>query len=499
MGIAFRARRRRWAAPALAALLALGGCGQRGGDDATGHAGSWQRFFEIYEPAGRPRGTMLLLHGGGWRDRPGDARRGMAGAALVYRAQGWRVVNLAYREAAGVGSSRPDPAPMFDDVAAAYDDIRKAFPGPVCASGASAGGHLAAMLAVLRPTLDCVVSVGGPLDLRTLPSQTSVEGRAFVAGTFGDDPATLSRWSPARRWAAGIGTRVLAGAATGDPIVPPAQLRRFAAADRSATTIVLPPARVGDAGAATFAHSLVPAAAKARFQERQAAFLDRVAPPTRTSAPTAPAAPGAQAACDSVLPGDGRPWRPLQAGGGWTLRSDPRVPLAATAGCSGTAARQDAGLSVWAFPATGLVVPAGSEASITHDAADSAPLRWLEASLRGFVGRPRQWQIGLFAGTGGATAPTTPVAACIRGVCTGLRLVPGARGALLSTGAGDPDAQDAPSTRRFALPTGTRTVAWRIRCVAPKGCSLDGIGPRTRPRDPLGHPVILSVYELRWG
>jgi hypothetical protein len=52
--------------------------------------------------------------------------------------------------------------------------------------------------------------------------------------------------------------------------------------------------------------------------------------------------------------------------------------------------------------------------------------------------------------------------------------------------------------QRFALPAGTRRVSWRLTCVAPSGCALDGSSKDARERDPVGHPAILSLYELQW-
>jgi hypothetical protein len=88
---------------------------------------------------------------------------------------------------------------------------------------------------------------------------------------------------------------------------------------------------------------------------------------------------------------------------------------------------------------------------------------------------------------------------CDRGRCRGLRAVPGGGGTLLAAGgAGDPDATDTPPVQRFVLPAGTRRVSWRLTCVAPSGCALDGSSKDARERDPVGHPAILSLYELQW-
>ena len=469
-------------------------------------SGAGHAFYEVHEPGGPIRGTMLTIHGGGWTDRPGDARRDMTTQAAYFRSQHWRVVNIAYAQPETGAHDPPDEAPMLHDVVSFYDQVHRAFPGPVCADGDSAGGHLAAMLAVERPTLTCALANAPPLDVPLLRRETNRLGARLIDHAFGRDPGTLAAWSPARRWKPATDhTRMYVTVADNDPIVPAQQARAFAAADPEAKIVVLPGAKAGTAGSVMFVHSAVKLAAEVRLFTAQARWLDQIAPvPSKaTAAATAAASDGTS--CDSAVPSAdwatasrADRWRLMVAGRGWQQAATPGQPLAATSGCSGSSRSQLDGLSLWAFPA-GTTVPAGAEAALSYTPASGGALTTLEASFRGFLARPKEWTVGLFASSQ-ATGPIgTQVAVCDRGHCRGLRLVPTHGGSLIAApgGAHDPDREASPPVEHFNLPPGTRRIAWRMACGSPAGCSLAGIGATTRPRDPLGHPAILSLYRVR--
>lgn len=105
-------------------------------------------------PAAHAQGTILVIHGGGWL----GVGRSMMGApqdAWLHRL-GWNLRVIDYRPGR---DSLPDTIAAFDAL-----HTRQ----PVCAYGASAGGHLAQLLAVARPSLSCVISEAGIADLTTL-------------------------------------------------------------------------------------------------------------------------------------------------------------------------------------------------------------------------------------------------------------------------------------------------------------------------------------------
>ena len=110
------------------------------------------------DPAGPARGTMILVHAGGWAghdahaqkllmDRPGD----------LLLARGWRVVSIDYEEGT---------AGLQDVLNAAGNELaRKSTDGPVCIYGESSGAHLALVAAQRLRAIDCVIGLGTPTDL----------------------------------------------------------------------------------------------------------------------------------------------------------------------------------------------------------------------------------------------------------------------------------------------------------------------------------------------
>lgn len=490
------------------------GCGSGGlapvvggpapGPDALGSlaaSGAGHRFYEVYDPlAGPARGTMLLLHSGGWRDARGDARRSLAVTALTLRAAGWRVLNVSYTPGPPSGGGPLDPRPMYRDVVAFYDQVRRAYGGPVCAYGESAGAHLAALLVTTRPALRCAVLQAAPLDLRTLLPTTSTAGRPNITQAFGTDPATLTAWSPKSRWTAHArSTHVFATGAANDKVVPPGQLRALARVAPTADVREIPGS--GSGPNVTWMHSTV---GQSTLDARLAAlgrWLDRVVPRPRRGATGGPRPVNTGTTCDTP-PGASTAARSrlMLAGDAWAQASTPGQAIAATRGCSGAARWQDDGLSLWTLPAAGATVPAGTEASLVLRSTRS--LRRVTARFRGFLAHPLDWAVGLYASSTTSGPIRTPVAVCDHGACTDLRRIDADGGALIAASGsrGDPDASGTPVDATFALPAGTRRLAWSLRCVAAAGCSrtplVDGAGRSKRARDPLGHPAIFSVYRV---
>jgi hypothetical protein len=188
----------------------------------------------------------------------------------------------------------------------------------------------------------------------------------------------------------------------------------------------------------------------------------------------------------------------MLAGDAWQQSSTAGQAIAATRGCSGRTKWQDDGLSLWALPSQSTLA---SGAKATLALSSGHPLRRITVSFRGFLARPQDWVLGLYAATGPGATPA-PVAGCTLGQCVGLRLVPSSGGGLL-TAAGssaNPDLSATPPTASFALPSGTRQLYWELRCAVASGCPAAGIdtagGAIPRPRDPLGHPAIFSLYSL---
>jgi dienelactone hydrolase len=443
---------------------------------------------------------MLLIHGGGWQDKRGEARRLMSTAALVLHKLGWRVINISYTPGYKPPGAALDPDPMLRDVVAFYDQIRRAYGGPICAYGQSAGGHLAAMLAVERPSLSCAILDGTPVDLTSLVGETDSAGVNFIRRTFGASRSLLGHWSPAADWRRRTDrTAVWITDAEGDPVVPPQQGDVFAAVDPSANVAAIP------AGTVWWLHSLVDLGALQSRLQSLFRWLDRFRPQKQNG--SAPQGADVGSGCNRQPPHGAR-WRLMLSGDAWQqIEQVPSGPsgrlIAATRGCSGSAQWQDDGLSVWALPRDGAVLPQGAEASLVLDPGHA--ISRLSATFRGFLARPQDWRFGLYASTSEGGPIGTPVAACVRGQCSGLRRYDTKLGALIAaTGSrGNPDQADQPTPASFALPAGTRRIAWVLQCAASSGCSLNGIANKAqvspRARDPLGHPAVFSMYRAEVG
>jgi hypothetical protein len=499
-------------AAALVAALSLGlaGCGggshttaahgpveRTGGGPALGSlaiSGAGHRFYEIYDPVGPARGTMLMLHGGGWKDQRGNARSALTVASLAFRANGWRVVNVSYSPGPPAPGHSLDPFPMMRDVVAFYDQIHRAFTGPICAYGESAGAHLAAMLAIERPSLTCAIISAAPLDLLPLLKLTSPVGVGFIRSTFGTRRSVLAAWSPALLWRRGIDrTAVFATDASNDTVVPPEQLRAFEAADPAVDGTVVSGASAGSSDAVPWMHSDVSRTAIDARLEALDSWLNRIVP-SRSEASVA-AATSVGSDCDTIPAAGPARWRLLLSGDAWRQSATPGQLIAATRGCSGAAYWQDDGMSLWALPATspGQTLPDGSDAALTLTS--SRALHRISASFRGFLGRPADWDLGLLANG-------HQIAGCDAGHCSGFRLDTTDAGGLLAAGnsPGDPDTSNAAPSETFKLPAGTRTVSWQLRCVAPAGCAtaaaVNASGESLRSRDPLGQPAIFSLYRV---
>jgi hypothetical protein len=377
---------------------------------------------------------------------------------------------------------------MLRDVVAFYDQVRSAFGGPICAYGQSAGAHLAALLAVERPTLSCAVLDAGPVDLPSMARETNSAALGLLHDTFGSDPTTLAQWSPARAWSSAIHTAMFATYGANDPVVPPAQGDILHAVDSKANVAVLP------GGAFFWLHSAVDYNSLFKRDVGDlTSWLGGLAPPGKD----APPGTDVGSAC-GVQPPAGQRSKLMITGDAWQQQSSWKVSqqplIAATRGCSGSSYWQDDGLSLWAWSSASSSLPQGQSASLTLDPGHA--ISRLSVSFRGFLAAPQDWRLGLYASTSADGPVSTPVAACDRGSCTGLALFRTSSGSLLTSASSksDPDQSNKPPSATFMLPAGTVRVAWQLECVASSGCPVQSI-PHPRPRDPLGQPAIFSIYS----
>ena len=128
-------------------------------------------------PQGRPKGYVLVIHGGAWVITGPGALALEAPNVRWFTRLGWAVYNVDYR---------PGWLSVVD-VAAAYDHLRSLHRrAPMCAYGESAGGQLAMLLAASRASLQCVISAGGVAALGVVPDPLRVlEEHVFHAPVVG--------------------------------------------------------------------------------------------------------------------------------------------------------------------------------------------------------------------------------------------------------------------------------------------------------------------------
>ena len=176
-------------------------------------------YLGLHPAKGEARGTVLLLHGGGWQGELGRAvDRLQAPTIRMLRRWGFDVATLGYRSG----------AEGLDDAVAAFDELRGRDPQrPICLFGFSAGAQLGLITAARRgDAVACVVDLLGPPDLEDFGDRRrSRRGEDLARMAFGAD--ALRRMSPVNN-ADAIAAPVLIGAASCDSYVAPADHERFA-------------------------------------------------------------------------------------------------------------------------------------------------------------------------------------------------------------------------------------------------------------------------------
>lgn len=145
--------------------------------------------------------VLMEIHGGGWS---GGRRETQLSVMARDRAEeGYLYLNIDYR----LAPFQPYPA-ATEDVQAAIDWIAQTAetyrgdPKRIGLFGFSAGGHLAALLALTSPVpISCAVSWGGPMDYRTPSDPEFTRGHrscllAFLGECHHDRPDLYRAISP---------------------------------------------------------------------------------------------------------------------------------------------------------------------------------------------------------------------------------------------------------------------------------------------------------------
>jgi len=187
-------------------------------DVEFGTAGGKKLLLDVMRPVGdaAARPAVIMVHGGGWI---GGNKRDMRPFAEPIAREGMVVFNVSYRLAFGRENTWPA---QLDDVQRAVRWVRRnaatygVDPARIGAMGASAGGHLVAMLGLVdtRDNSDaslagfssrvkCVVDIFGPTDLaddlsKKVPLGMSANDmvRQLLGGTPAEKPEAAREASP---------------------------------------------------------------------------------------------------------------------------------------------------------------------------------------------------------------------------------------------------------------------------------------------------------------
>ncbi|MGN6325619.1 alpha/beta hydrolase family protein [Pseudolysinimonas sp.] len=165
--------------------------------DATArYADGETGVVDLFDPAGPPRGAVILLHGGFWR--AAYDRRHLRHLAAALAGLGHRVALPEYRRVGDAGGGDPG---TFDDARRILRDVPPLLgvdPGDVVVGGHSAGGHLAILAAVGAATPPRrVVALAGVLDVAAAHRARLSDGAvAALLGERDPDPVRIAAIDP---------------------------------------------------------------------------------------------------------------------------------------------------------------------------------------------------------------------------------------------------------------------------------------------------------------
>jgi acetyl esterase/lipase len=196
------------------------------------------QVVELHEPEGDPTGLLVVIvHGGDWRV---EADRGyLAPMAAALAAEGHAVALAEFRRLGGGGGWPQTSGDVAAAVTAAAADTSTRAQARACVIvGHSAGGQLALWAAAQPPALALplrgVVALDPVADLALAHERGSESVAELLGGTPAEVPDAFAAADPARL-APRVPVRVLAAA--GDPMVPPALARSYAAAHGAAVDL----------------------------------------------------------------------------------------------------------------------------------------------------------------------------------------------------------------------------------------------------------------------
>lgn len=205
-----------------------------------------------------PKAVVIVIHGGSWVGESSGFLDDMTPYAQELSTRsGAATMNIDYH----TGSA------SLKDVVAAYDVAHKKFPNlPICATGNSAGGNLALLLANKR-RLNCVISEIGPTNLYT--------GSQYIKdiATSHFKAENLTVWSPVYATKK-LRSPTMLISATNDPIVPHSQALEFKKKFPKSIVVTIGP---GDQLGTYHVHAPVDSVQLDNARKRESNFIKQVA------------------------------------------------------------------------------------------------------------------------------------------------------------------------------------------------------------------------------
>jgi acetyl esterase/lipase len=228
----------------------------------------------VAAPASTVRGTMIMVHGGGWVG-PGPLSQKslmtMPGETLSGR--GWKIVSVDYH----AGS-----AGLQDVLDAAGQELAQPAGGPLCIYGESAGAQMALVAAARLSGVDCVAAMGPPADFEAYQAEvraTNDPDRSIIAAqmasVWGQTPEERAPNDPVKL-AKSIRADVLILREADDSLIPIEQIENFVAA-RPTTEHVELQSAPGSDPAQFYLHGTLSDAGRAAYRAALGSFVDRAA------------------------------------------------------------------------------------------------------------------------------------------------------------------------------------------------------------------------------
>jgi acetyl esterase/lipase len=144
-----------------------------------------REVYDLFLPAGTPRGTVIFIHGGYWLAFDKSYWSHLAAGPLAH---GWAVAMPSYTlcPQARIGQ-------IVEQIRRAAASIADQAPGEIRLAGHSAGGHLATRLCCADSSFTRVLSISGLHDLRPL-MRTSMNAKLRLdeAEAAAESPALLT-------------------------------------------------------------------------------------------------------------------------------------------------------------------------------------------------------------------------------------------------------------------------------------------------------------------